>query len=273
MEEREIKISQSLIKALRFDELDEPQVCPKLVKLQYIDGMFDSPSTVMQYGNYFETQILGSNKDGSRTDDLPRTFKRGEKTTDHQRIDDMVDEFKNVVIPEYMLDVESHPHIELEAQLPGIPYPIVGHLDLVSDIMDPTIDPDNKIGPVIIDLKITADLGATYGPFPWGAPYRMDHLQAKFYQYLWEEQYGEPTYFYYFVAEYGPKRNWKVFRRDRKPLDKQEVKEAIRKTSSYLDEWLKTSDFPIKPNYEDCSRCPLGGSCPGYRIGRSVEII
>lgn len=267
----ELTISQSLIKFIRYDELGEAQCCPRKLKLEFAEGVRRDPSLAMMQGNYFETQLLGANRDGTRTDDLPTTPKTGQKTTTHYRIDDMVQVILGEVVPEYGLDL-SGAHQKLIHEMPGLEFRLEANLDLVTPILDPTLDPMNKQELAIVDIKLTEDLGNTFGDFCWGRPERMKLLQAHFYKFVFKESQGREVPFYYLVAEHGPGRRWKVFRKETKAVDQQELIITIRRTDAQLVEW-SDNDFPIKPNYHDCSTCPLATACPGYTIGRSVEII
>ena len=270
MSEERIRISQSLLKRLRPDELDEPQVCPKLIKLEFIDGVRPGISTAMQQGNYFETLILGANRDGEKTVDLPR-LKNDQKNATHVRIDDMAERFMTDIRHQYCLDLSAC-HQEIIFEVPGLEHELIMHLDLVSPILDPTIDPTNALPAAIIDIKLTESLATTFPPFCWGRPQLMDHVQADFYYEGWRISQGEAIPFYYAVFEHGTTRNFKFFRKEVSALNRAELAERIRKADATLTEW-EEEDFPIKPNAEDCQRCPLKNSCPGYTIGTSVEVI
>lgn len=272
MDKSDIKISQSLIKAMRFDENEVPQVCPMFLKMQYIHKIEKPPTLSMQYGNYFETRVLGANRDGERTDQLPLTPSTQKKTADHIRIDDMAHEFLTNIVPSYMLDL-SMAHVTLDAELPGIEFDLIAHLDLVSPILDPTIDPDKAVKTAIIDTKLTQDLSSTHGDFSWGQPEKMNHLQAVFYDMVWELKFGERVPFYYIVCEYGPGKRWVVIRKKVTDGDREEASSKILLTNNTLIEWASKQRFPIAPNYQDCTNCPIKDSCEGYRIGRSVRVV
>lgn len=272
MKVEDVKISQSMIKSMRYDEDGQPTVCPTLLKLQYIDGLRSEPSLSMQYGNYFETKVLGANRDGGRTDQLPLTHSTQKKTADNLRIDDMAYEFSNTIVPRYQLELKNA-HVTLECDSPFSKFKLEAHLDLVSPILDPTIDPDNVIPTAIIDTKLTQDLNSTYGDFCWGEPEKMNHLQAYFYDLIWELNMGNRVPFYYIVCEHGTGRSWIVIRKKVTDEDRASTIQLITRTSDVLDEWSSKSRFPIKPNYRDCKMCPIKDACEGYRIGHSVKVV
>jgi len=272
MNPAEIKISQSLIKSMRYNEHGEAEVCPTFLKLHYIDNFKTEPSLTMQYGNYFETKVLGANRDGQKTTQLPLTHSTQKKTADHLRIDDMAFEFLNTIVPTYMLDLKNA-HVTLEAQFDDLQFGLIAHLDLVSPILDPTIDPDNKVEVAIIDTKLTGDISSSYGDFSWGTPEKMNHLQADFYDIVWEQNMGARAPFYYIVCEYGTGKSWIVIRKKVTEEDRNRTWELIRKTERTLLDWSSKARFPIKPNYTDCKRCPIKNACEGYRIGHSVKVI
>lgn len=272
MSPEEVKISQSMIKSMRYDEDGEPEVCPTLLKLRFVDKIRDEPTASMQLGNYFETKVLGANRDGTRTEQLPLTHSTKKKTAENIRIDEMVFEFENTIVPRYHLDL-GKAHITLETESVHSKFMLEAHLDLVSPILDPTIDPDNLVPVAIIDTKLTADLGSTYGDFCWGEPEKMDHLQAYFYDLTWELTMGSRVPFYYIVCEHGTGRSWIVIRKKVMQENRDRTIDLITKTSNTLDDWSGMSRFPIKPNYHDCKNCPIKDACEGYRIGHSVKVV
>jgi len=272
MNASDIKISQSLIKAMRYNEEGEAQTCPTFLKLLYIDKLKIEPSLSMQMGNYFETKVLGANRDGTKTTQLPLTHSTQKKTADNIRIDDMAFEFLNTIVPTYALELKNS-HIELEAEMKGSAFGLIAHLDLVSPILDPTIDPDKIVDCAIIDTKLTSDIGNSWGDFSWGTPEKMDHFQADFYDVVWEHNMGSRVPFYYIVCEHGTGRNWMVIRKRVTDEHRATVADKVVRTSNVLSEWASKSRFPIKPNYEDCKRCPIKDACEGYRIGHSVKVI
>ena len=255
------------------DENGVAEVCPTRLKLEFVDKLEREPTLSMQYGNYFETKVLGANRDGKKTDQLPLTPSTQKKSATHLRIDDMAHVFLTEIVPTYMLDLRKA-HVELDTDPKNQDgFGLIAHLDLVSPILDPTIDPDNVVRRAIIDTKLVESMESDYGYYNFGSPEKMDHLQAIFYDIVWQEMYQEIVPFYYFICEHGTGREWKVIRKKVNDLDRTRVWGLIMRTGKHLQEWSQKTRFPILPNYKDCKNCPIKDSCEGYRIGRSVQVV
>jgi hypothetical protein len=283
-----IQISQSLIKAMHYDEVTgTPAACPRNIHACYVQKHYTAPTETMQYGLFFESAILGATRDGEVWDRLPTTPKTGKPTVDSERIALQVEKFEKEIKPAFQLDT-THAHIELKAPIQGRPdMELVGHLDLLSPILDPRgqemmwadedfpegIEPE-LIPMAIIDIKTTKTIKSTFGDFAWGLPKIMDHTQAYMYTYLYNHNFPklkQPP-FYYVVVEFGPDMDYKVVRKNVAPHHLAELQEKIRRTIAHMDEW-KRRDWPIRPGRENCARCPLKHNCDGYRVGKDIEYV
>ena len=175
---KKIILSQSFIKAMNhgqeLDELegrDRPQ-CPARAQAIYIDGMESRASEAMSYGNFMETLLWGATGNGEVTT-LKRKAGDLEKRVVQKRLEHQAWMFKNRWMPEMNMTVlENHP-AAIKVKL-GERYVFRARLDMYASFQD-----DETFHPKVIgDLKVTADVNSSFGPFRWGAPHLMDHIQA-----------------------------------------------------------------------------------------------
>jgi hypothetical protein len=240
----------------------------------------------MLYGLYFESQTLGMTRDKNTVEDLPRTASTGKKTAVHERLDQQIAKFKQDIAPGFGL-VIGKDNVQLEYVMPldHEGFEFVLHPDLISPILDPSLDEKNPLPMACIDAKVTESIFSSYGDFSWAVPHTMDHTQATSYALGMAE--ADPDYsrwfmttfpgegifpFYYLVLEYGTGLRYKWVRKRVLPNDIAEMKQTIRRTIATLAMW-KALGWEPQPSYKDCARCPLSATCPKYRIGRDIEVI
>lgn len=282
-----VRISQSLIKAMRFDRTTgEPEACAMRIKAQYIDNMRDRPSEAMMQGLYFETAILGHGRGGQQVLDLPRTAKTDKKTATHERIDQQVRRFKEEIAPAFGLVIgEDNVQLEYVMPLDSEDYELALHPDLISPIKDPTLSKLEDIPMACVDIKLTENVYANFGDFCWGVPHLMDHTQAaiyalslaeadKDYAKWFQDRYPDAGIFpfYYLIVEHGTSMRYKLIRKRVLPNDVAEMKQTIRRTKAQLSAW-REDNWPKTPNWKDCEGCPLASTCSEYRIGRDIQVI
>lgn len=265
------RVSQSAIKDLAFDHNLETKSCPRRFVSKFIMNMGVPPTESMNAGNFFETLVLGSNRDGSMTTDLERTAK-GQKTTDQLRIEEQAAYFLTNITKEYQMDLK-YKHVSHEFEWNGVP--CIAHIDVISSIYDPTLSqPFQKRA--IIDTKLTKDISSDYGDYTWNNPERMDHTQAVFYTVGFEQVFKKKVNFYYVVMEYGPKKRWSVIRKRVTDQEKEELFHKTKRTYELAKKWFnegRDTGVEAKPSFKECTRCPLSESCDKYRIGKSVMVI
>lgn len=190
-------INQSLIKKLVDKYQNEIDFCPRYIKECCMERKHKETSTNPQLaGKFFESMTLGGTTHGAPVTDLPRkklTKKRiaelkaaglpliGEKRIDQERLEIQIERFKKRA---EQLNVQIIPgvntHLQIFKHWDGRKYILAGELDLF-----PTpILHDGKLQLAIIDVKVTSNVETTFGPFCWGSPQFMDHLQADMYHLL-----------------------------------------------------------------------------------------
>jgi len=293
-------INSSLIKALYFKGNERPS-CPHYIYNIYINKNYESePSESMNFGSYFETLCIGSGARGRITDDLPRkqlTEKQnianrvsvskgnpviyyGEKTINQIRIEAQASEFKRLcakykitIVPPFNTQVKIYKRFSENTILSG-------ELDVFPTLMLGESDPRLSI----IDLKLTADLGSTFGEFAWGDFDSMDKLQGWMYHYLVRDidldlifSFNEncllpeiitpavtniinnnDLLFFFWVFDYKKdvsKLGNKFFKVDYDKNTESELTETIRKTESLLD-YFELHNWSKNP-CKTCEKCPI----------------
>jgi hypothetical protein len=192
---RELRISKSLVRHLIYKGEPYP-VCPyKVYHCQLLRDIITAPSESMVKGLYFESRCIGSSAGGEIITDLTRHKKTGKKLSDHERIDHAVELFHQVV-KDYQLIVDPH-YTQIyrkrrwidPARQSHVPVYLDGTLDFISPIATPRYSFDAAT----IDLKLTKDRDVTdsfsnglFHSSPWGAPERMDFIEATMYRLLFE---------------------------------------------------------------------------------------
>lgn len=300
---REFPINQSIIRTFLHNG-EEREYCFRRIYITKIaKTMKEAPSEPMLYGKYFETKCLGKSS-GYDVKDLPRkklTKKMeaenavrkkegkplllGEKYLDHIRVDDQITRFHSLVKQYKIIITDSNiqvpiltvwdqdPNVILSAELDVFPTTI-----LLPDENDSNIP---KMSAAIVDLKLTADIHATYGEYCYGSPQFLDLIQAKMYHYvirhidkklnpnltglitdtvqslidknaikflLWIFNYKKDTLEDKFIQVLWDKTK------------EAELNESIRKTVSSLEVGEKL-DWPTNPKYNLCTKCPWK-TCP-----------
>lgn len=284
-------ISQSLIKKF-LKHGEERIICPKFIyETEMAKSTKVPPTLPMLHGSYFETLTLGGGRGGHKTLDLPRkklTIKQerenrvreekneeplqGTKTIAQIRIEEQAERFnilraqRQVMITEYNTQVpilkKWGEGILLRGELDIFPTPILGREGL--QLAD-------------IDMKLTWDIDNKYGDYCWGDPERMDHTQAQMYHYLVRdidfsinkglEQIVTPAVrsmiadnnilFLYWVFSYGyGDLRDKFVRYDWDKTKEAELEQSIRLTIACIEE-NEGLEWPAKPEYERCEKCPL----------------
>ena len=271
-------ISSTLVKAFLHNGTERADICPKKIKEMVVDGKYDLSSDAIQRGNFFETQCIGSSRDGERTDHLPLK-KNGEKSIVQVRLEKQVKKFHEYCKKYGIVLTKSNTQIKIVKKLSEGVY-IRGHPDIC-----PVAVEDPQLGPTlaIIDLKLAKNTRTTWGEYCWGEYHRYDDIQAQMYMFLCEDldlelnshldpevfdivkRRGDAMQFYYWVfsyhegkykGEYVPLESM-VIRAEKSSLKRQEMMESLRKT--YL--LMKQHEGAWNPvPGENCRGCPV--DCP-----------
>ena len=170
--------SQSMIK-----DLERKDGCPFKFYHKWVNNAIkDNPSEVMNYGTYFETLVIGSGAHGNSLTELP-LLKSGKKSAVNLRIDQQAEYAKEMLFNPDHPDYLGFKVTETQAKLRDEDSNYEGIGDILGE------RPTGR--PVLADLKLTADVNATFGPYPWGNLVYMDFLQQILYSYLFKTMYGE----------------------------------------------------------------------------------
>lgn len=249
------KLTQSMMK-------DWKKICPRVFEAKYILKTLDVPPTeAMIWGNYFEYLCIGANVRGG----VPELTDTMEKSAYKGRVLKQVEVYKKTIEHYKVTDIQ--PQVEKEAVLLQtiedtiIEIPIIGTDDIVCKI-------DNERA--IIDLKFTGDVTNEWGDFAWGAPHKMDLLQAKHYPLIWMLAEDEKCIFQYWIFDRSPKMGAKILHMDASPEAFEWHKRAIFDIWNEIQYSINTS-FLSYPKYAECRECPL--SCNARLNVPEVEFI
>jgi hypothetical protein len=239
-------LSQSKIKAWETTE------CKKKVIAEMKGEVVYDPTEQMLRGSFFETKCLGSGVKGQMTDDLPR-LASGKKSIEQIRIEDQVQQFKNMFDPE---STEFMGWLIVDKQL-----------HITNSTREGTIDFVCKRDGItsIWDLKLTSDMMSPGGW--WAAPQRMDHIQLTTYKDLYREKYGDDCETYYALFDYSPKKNIKILKIN---ISEETLVNSLQRfdvVNESLVEYLLFDEYPATPSYYECARCKV--SC-GERTMRPL---
>lgn len=294
-----MEISQSLIRKLLFRGEEKTGNCYRKIYTHYITKQFEeAQSDSMLKGVYFETKCIGGGARGSRCDDLPRKFvsekqKRiarvkglpeplGDKTADHERIDQQIQNFKIQcarkginIIPGVNTQVRILKRWEKDKDI---------MLSMELDVFPTVIKYRGQLFPCILDLKLTQNIDNTFGEYCFGSPEHLDTIQGKMYHYgvrdidfdlnphlkdivddsLISMIENNNILFVLWVWGYRSNRELKEQNKfiniiwDAKK--RAELHEDIRKTKNIL-QYAEESGWPADPTSSNCKKC-LDMECP-----------
>lgn len=269
-----IIISQSFIKAMS----EEKGRCPSKAKAIYLEGMESKPSAAMIKGNFFETVAFGSTDSGEVVQ-MERT-KAGAKSADQIRLEKQAYYLNTRHREHFKMDWASpREHITVPISIKGSKYKYVvrARTDMITSFMDMTGEnleeyPNGFVPRAIVDFKITDSILSTYGDFAWGLPHTMDHTQAHLYVWAYYKKYGKIVPFYYFVMDLSTRMDYKVVRKMVNATNFAELKQQFRALIAAIEQY-EEHGWPIMPGHDNCTRCPLADTCPGYKQGKDIQVI
>jgi hypothetical protein len=295
MDYKKTPLSQSLISRFLYKGEEKELFCPKRTYCIDIAKTHHYRTESMLKGSYFETLCIGSGAGGRKTDDLPRkrlvkareleNKKRvennlpeikGEKTMDQIRIEQQAQRFK-LLSAKYQISIMTE-NTQVKVKIPWHKNPEI-LLAMEFDIFPTAIITNEGLKLTIIDIKLTADVNATFGEYCWGAPEYMDLIQAYMYHYgarqvinhvemnpHMRELLTAPAVnlirsnqlqFYYWVFNYKKELlEDKLIKVVWDSTKEQELHEAIRKTVSLI-EYYEKLEWPAKPQYKLCKECTV----------------
>jgi hypothetical protein len=221
----------------------------------------EAATDAMNKGKYFEYLCLGGGAD--KTDevtDLPR-IRNGAKSVDQERIESQVVMFQRL-IDEFEIKLDKvQQHFEKEWDHPNNiwmdEYEIIieGTVDFIHDLHTFAMTQNGEsvwmdLDGCIHDLKLTANIWETYTRGSWAYPWSMDHSQVAVYQYLT----GAP--FCYWVFDYKPRPEFRLWQHETSDIERMEMHERIRKSVEKIIEYSEAG-WPKLPAFFRCESCPV----------------
>jgi hypothetical protein len=259
------KISQSLVKALfKYKMGDE---CGLRIHAQYIEGINFPSSDAQQLGNYFEYVATGQLPRDKQVPQ-PKLLKSGAFSTDYERINNQVDNFKNIM-----------KHLNFSIEQTGFKFThklYDGTLDILAHDNNIKSKDINKKR-IIIDLKSTGLINDKWTEYGWAdeSIEEKDSLmiQAIHYKMLALYEWGiEDIPFYFFV--FSTKNDWeyKLFKVNVDESTMQQHQYNLKSIKIYFDSILKEG-FKAIPSYDRCRECPLAITCSEMKSFPSIQEI
>jgi hypothetical protein len=233
-------------------DLERADSCPDKWHDRWVLKTFSSePNINQKMGLYFEYLCIGKTAKEGEIPDMPLT-KTGKKSIDIERIAEQAKRYKMLFDPEskYYLGFEV-----LATQVKEESDKETGRLDLFVA---------TKSGYGIIDIKLTADVQSTFGPFCWGDLRNKDWGQLIHYFNLKSKELiklnlitkKDELEVYVLVFDYSPRMGIKLF--DLKFLDSTLVDFEERKNVFWniINTYNKIGWSKL-PSKTECEGCPI----------------
>ena len=279
-------INSSLIKEFWYNG-ERKDFCPFKVYTHTITREHHHTTESQLNGSYFETLCLGSGVKGQKvTSSMMRHKRNGGKTAVHDRIDTQHLRFCQLCDEhEIIIDPTTNTQVTVYKLWKDGETILSGDMDIFPCTLK---TPKRGAIMTIMDLKLTADLDSTFGPYAWGNSAGMDHTQAYMYKYLSEgidpeinkhvggdapgtqkllrlyDIFDGLNYdfnFLYWVFEHGPKGRNKLVEVQHDQTKRADLHESIRKTKELVMGFMKNGWTEFLPNKDNCSSC----ECPNCK--------
>jgi hypothetical protein len=283
-------LSYSLLSKM-FSYGNEQEYCPRyLYEVVMMRNITPEPSLPMQKGLFFETLCIGSTAHGALYD-LPRkkitlkmkqdailkgidpTTLKGDKTIDQIRIEEQAALFPSVC-KKYGISIfkegeAKNVQVEIQKQwtstghIPEFKVWIQATVDIISNI----IFENKQYNNANIDLKLTANRDGqgelenknSFSKYNYGDPDNLDYLQLNIDTFIT----GNPSF--YWVWDYRKDfPGEKMIPHFTSKIEFAELNEIFRMGALRLATMDK-DNYPYKPSYRACKRCPMAnfnsGNC------------
>lgn len=249
-------LSQTILKA-------HETMCPLAFSKRFFGSpeemeSFDTDKEVFRRGVLFETLALGSGmggKQGRREDVTKLMFDRISEQAGIYREWEQKNGFERIAVQHY---------IKTKVVWDGGEYYASGNIDnLCRDLMKRL---------TVIDTKLTGKRESTWGEFQFGNPYRVDTTQLNHYSILAKSAYGEDTRQMYYVAD--SQRDFGAKALEYRFSDYQVYSHHERCQKAYNDivSNLMLDSWKARPSADQCTKCPLRGTCEHYRRIPDIEV-
>jgi|TARA_R110001592_G_scaffold20489_4_gene83035 CRISPR/Cas system-associated exonuclease Cas4 (RecB family) len=249
MEEKQIRVSQSIIKALaRYTEGKE---CGLVIEHQYVKGAKIPPSEVQNLGNWFEYECTGALPPYDPVKPEPKILKSGKMAVGYERMLPHIENYKAAIKHYNVTDIT--PGIELKYGN------IAGTADIIAKI-------NGK--PVIIDIKTTGLFDDKWNDYGW----RTDHLAGEFrpkiglltqplhYKWLYKQIYKEDPDFYFWIFSTQNSHDFKIIKVNIEEELYEVHAQEIQSTLNFLLHSLENG-FKAKPSISRCAKCHFKETC------------
>jgi len=226
-------------------------MCPIEFKAKYIDKTIEFVPTIeMEWGNLFETLVIGGGIGGAFSFDKSPHGKKMINSDYRARVEEQAELCKGYLKAFGGKVLSRQEYIQSEVtDASGTIIPIEGTLDIRYKLKDGRM--------AVIDLKFTGDTENDFGKFAWGSPEKMDLSQIKHYPLLTKLKY---------LLEYIPEGYYWVFDKGvdmKKKLIKCNISESamhdhIERLSEAWNEItmaIVMNDWTPKNTWENCSKC------------------
>lgn len=249
MKKEELKISQSLLKALT--KYADKKECGLKVKAQYIDRMSSDPTPPQALGNWFEYKCTGALPPYNPIIPEPKVLKSGKLAVAYERMLGQVDNF-NSALKYYNVNI-IHPGYDMKFGN------ITGTADIIAEM-------DGE--KCIIDIKTTALFDDKWNEYGWSTEHLTGGfrpkltllIQAVHYVWLYHSMHGEWLDFYFWVFSTQNSHDFKIIKLNIEDDLFQEHAQDIRTGLDFLM-YSVENGFKAYPNISRCAKCFLNDSC------------
>ena len=249
MENKELKISQSLLKILT--AYAEKKECGLKVEAQYIKRIPTDTTDAQALGNWFEYKCTGALPPYNPIIPEPKLLKSGKLAIGYERMLQQVKNYKRAI-----------DHFKVTNIEPGVDFQwnnITGTADIVARM-------EGK--PVIIDLKTTALFDDKWTDFGWNTEHLAGEfrpklnllIQALHYKWLYRNIYGEDADFYFCVFSTTNPYDFKIIKVNLEEELYEEHAHDIQAGLNFLMYNMKKG-FKAVPSISRCARCFLKEEC------------
>ena len=226
---------------------DWETMCPIEFKAKHITKDYPEfvPSEQMNWGNWFETLVIGGGINGafriapgSKMDNSVYKSRVEKQAADCRAYLKLL-EGKTASYQEYIT-------VKLKSNDGEQEMDIEGTLDIrriVSALQ------------VIIDLKLTGDTENEFGKFAWGAPEKMDLSQIIQYYLLVLLKYGSAPEAHYWVFDNGKEMKQKLIKCTISDYAIEQHIDRLFKAWDEITMAIAMDDFEPKNTWENCSKC------------------
>ena len=249
MKKEELKISQSLLKALT--KYAEKKECGLKIEAQYIDRIQSESTPPQALGNWFEYKCTGALPPYNPVVPEPKVLKSGKLAVGYERMLKQVDNY-NEALEHYGVKV-LHAGFDMEFGN------ITGTADLIVEI-------EGK--KAIIDIKTTGLFEDKWNEFGWSTEHLTGGFRPKLtllvqglhYKWLYKNIYKEDVDFYFWVFSTQNEHDFKIIKLNIEEDLFEEHAQDIKIGLNFLMHSFENG-FKAYPNISRCAKCYIKDEC------------